>query len=69
VLSLDFDNMKDYCVDVSPYIGAARYPSEIDITEYDMKKALKDAAQILEFTKSKRKEMGYEYLPEQDAPQ
>jgi len=63
--SADFSNIKDCCVDLSPYLGAARYPSEIDITEYDMKKALNDAAQILEFTKAKLKELGYEYLPEQ----
>jgi len=30
-----------------------------------MKDALKSAGEILEFTKSKLKELGYEYTPEQ----
>jgi len=31
-----------------------------------MKQALQDASQIFDFTKSKLRELGYEYLPEQD---
>ncbi|MDR2577983.1 MAG: HEPN domain-containing protein [Chitinispirillales bacterium] len=59
--SEDFDNLRDICINLSPYITAARYPVDIDITEYDMKQAIKDATQILEFTKAKLKELGYEY--------
>jgi hypothetical protein len=44
---------------------AARYPADIDITEYDMKQALNDASSVLEFTKSKLKELSHEYESEQ----
>jgi len=57
--SADFDNLRDYCSDLSPYMAVARYPADIEPTEYHMKKALKDAGEILEFTKSKLAEMGF----------
>ncbi|MDR3012952.1 MAG: HEPN domain-containing protein [Chitinispirillales bacterium] len=62
--SADFDSLRNICANISPYITAARYPVDIDITDYDMKRAIKDAGEILEFTKVKLKEMGYEYNPE-----
>jgi len=43
-----------------PYIALTRYPSNIDLTEQNMKQALKDAQQILDFTKSKLTEMGFD---------
>ena len=43
-------------------MSIARYPADIEPTEYHMKQALKDASEILEFTKAKLKEIGYEYV-------
>ena len=36
-----------------------RYPPFGNLTEHDMKQAIKNASQILEFTKSKLAEMGF----------
>jgi len=55
----EFNKFQKACLQLSQYICAARYPSDIDLTEYHMKQALKDAEQILDFTKSKLKELGY----------
>jgi len=67
--SEEFNNFKVCCERLEPYVRLARYPADIEPTEYHMKQALNDASAVLEFTKSKLKELGYEYLPEQDAPQ
>ncbi len=56
----EFDNFRTICDKLTPYITVTRYPSIIEPTEYDMKRAIKDANEILEFTKSKLKDMGYE---------
>jgi len=56
---VDFDKFRLVCERLTPYITLARYPSNIDLTEQDMKQALKDAQDILEFTKSKLAEMGF----------
>jgi HEPN domain-containing protein len=61
--SADFDVLRDNCTELDPYTSLARYPSNIDITEYHMRQALKNAGAILEFTKSKLKELGYEHVP------
>ena len=53
-----FDKFKIICERLTPYITLARYPSNIDLTEQDMKQALKDARDVLEFTKSKLAKMG-----------
>jgi len=58
--STDFDNFKKICIKLTPYITVTRYPSSIDLTEYAMKQAIVDAQAVLEFTKSKLKDMGYE---------
>jgi HEPN domain-containing protein len=63
--SADFDDLRDRCLELEPYTSLARYPSNIDITKYHMRQALKNAGVIIEFTKSKLKELGYEYVPEQ----
>jgi len=55
----DFDKFKVVCERLTPYITLARYPSNIELTEHDMKQAIKDAQDILEFTKSKLAEMGF----------
>jgi len=56
----EFDNFRNICDKLTPYITVTRYPSIIEPTEHDMKRAIKDANEILEFTKSKLKDMGYE---------
>ncbi|MDR2592526.1 MAG: HEPN domain-containing protein [Chitinispirillales bacterium] len=62
--SPDFSNIKSNCVMLSSYVSGARYPSEIELTEYEMKQAIKNAQQVLDFTKSKLKELGHEYKEE-----
>jgi len=57
--SPDFDNLADSCLTLSPYVALGRYPSTIEIVDYDMRQALKSAFEILEFTKSKLAEMGF----------
>jgi len=56
----DFDKFRAMCGSLTSYIFLTRYPSNIDLTEHAMKRAIKDANEILEFTKSKLKDMGYE---------
>ncbi|GBU22518.1 hypothetical protein R80B4_02428 [Fibrobacteres bacterium R8-0-B4] len=56
----EFDNFRTVCDKLTPYITVTRYPATIEPTEQDMKLALKDAESVLEFTKAKLKEMGYE---------
>jgi len=56
-----FDKFKIICERLTPYITLARYPSNIDLTDQDMKQALKDANDVLEFTKSKLAEMGFSF--------
>jgi len=58
--SVDFDNFKKICIKLTPYTTVTRYPSSMDLTEYAMKQALVDTQAVMEFTKSKLKEMGYE---------
>jgi HEPN domain-containing protein len=55
----DFDKLKVVCERLTPYITLARYPSNIELTEHDMKQAIKDAQDVLGFTKSKLTEMGF----------
>ena len=62
----DFDTYGPICNALKAYASAGRYPQTIDLTEYHMRQAIKDAQQVLEFTKSKLKEMGYEYDPDKD---
>jgi len=55
----DFDKFKVVCERLTPYITLARYPSNIELTEHDMKQAIKDAQDVLAFTKTKLAEMGF----------
>jgi len=55
--SPDFDTLEDACQTLSPYVALGRYPSTIEIVDYDMRQALKSASEILEFTKSKLAEI------------
>jgi HEPN domain-containing protein len=61
--SFDFDKFKSFCAKLTLYTTTTRYPPIIDLTEQDMKYALKGAREILNFTKSKLKDLGYEYNP------
>jgi HEPN domain-containing protein len=63
--SSDFDDYAKSCFALTAYISSTRYPPKPELMEQDMERALKDALEILEFTKSKLKEMGYEYKPVQ----
>jgi HEPN domain-containing protein len=56
----DFDKFRAVCSNLTSYIFLTRYPSTIDLTEYAMKQALKDAQAVLEFTIPKLAEMGIE---------
>jgi HEPN domain-containing protein len=58
--SSDFDNLDAACTALNAYAKATRYPSNMDLTDSDMNRALDYAHKILEFTKSKLKEMGHE---------
>jgi len=58
--STDFGNFSAICASLIQYESLTRYPPVLELEEYDMKQALKNAFQILEFTKSKLKDMGYE---------
>jgi len=58
--SPDFGKFSAICASLIQYESLTRYPPVLELEEYDMKQALKNAFQILEFTKSKLKEMGYE---------
>jgi len=64
--SSDFGSLDANCWVLKAHITKSRYPSFKKLTDADMNAALQAAAQILEFTKAKLKEMGYEYLTEQD---
>jgi HEPN domain-containing protein len=58
----DFDKYARSCTTLTMYASDTRYPPRMSLTESDMNQAIKDAGEILEFTKSKLKELGYEYV-------
>jgi len=58
--SPDFDGLKTACLALNTHITKTRYPSGKKLTEIDMNEALQYAGQILEFTKSKLAEMGFD---------
>lgn len=55
----NFSELRNCCMNLSPYATLARYPSIIEPTERHMKQALKDAAEVLELTKSELKKLGH----------
>ena len=57
--SPDFDMYAKSCFTLTTYVSNTRYPPKPELTEQHMEQALKDAQSILEFTKSKLKDMGY----------
>jgi HEPN domain-containing protein len=56
--AIEFGKLKDACEDLTLYT-TIRYPPFGNLTEIDMKHALNDAQDVLEFTKSKLAEMGF----------
>jgi HEPN domain-containing protein len=56
----DFDNYSALCYTLTTYVSDTRYPPKLSLNESDMKLALNNTHKILEFTKSKLKELGYE---------
>jgi|TergutMp193P3_1026864.scaffolds.fasta_scaffold65490_3 HEPN domain-containing protein len=56
----EFDKLQKSCLSLTKYEIISRYPPLVDLTETDMKQALKDTRQILDFTIPKLTEMGYE---------
>jgi HEPN domain-containing protein len=56
----DFDNYAAFCYTLTAYASDTRYPPKLSLNESDMKLALSNTRNILEFTKSKLKDMGYE---------
>ena len=55
----DFNNYANACVALTSYATISRYPSNTKITEAQMKQALKNAENILEFTKTQLVKLGY----------
>jgi len=51
--SPDFDTFTSACEKLSTYAAQTRYPSDIELTETEMRQAIKDTSLILDFTKSK----------------
>jgi HEPN domain-containing protein len=60
--SPDFDEYNTACSVLDMYATESRRLSGMKLTETDMNKALDHALNILEFTKSKLKDLGYENL-------
>jgi HEPN domain-containing protein len=56
----EFDNYATVCYTLTTYVSDTRYPPKLSLNESDMKLALSNTCKILEFTKSKLKELGYE---------
>jgi HEPN domain-containing protein len=55
----EFNGLTVACSELDTHITKTRYPSGMKLTESNMKQALKDASNILEFTLSRLKELGY----------
>jgi len=58
----DFSELDIACSALNMYISISRYPLGTKLTVSDMNQALDHAHKILEFTKSKLKDLGYEYV-------
>jgi len=60
--SPDFGKFKDICMDISTY-STIRYPPERNVAEQEMRQAIKDAHEIVDFTREKLKQLGYNPPP------
>ena len=58
----DFSELETACSALNMYISVSRYPLGVNLTDSDMNQALDYAYKILEFTESKLKDLGYEYV-------
>ena len=56
----EFNNYAKHCITLTTYAALSRYPSNIEITEQQMKQALKDTHEVLKFAKLRLAELGYE---------
>jgi HEPN domain-containing protein len=61
--SSDFSNFEDVCNDIISYT-TVRYPPDRNLTEQEMKQTIESTHEIVDFTMSKLKELGYEKLPQ-----
>ena len=59
--SSDFGDFIPACQVLNTYEGTTRYPSSRRYLRADMERALNDTYEILNFTKTKLKELGYEF--------
>jgi len=59
--SSDFNCFDTACATLSTYVAVSRYPSNMNLTESRMKEAMKDAFRILEFVKSKLRELNIDF--------
>jgi len=57
--SADFDSHAKSCMALTTFASHSRYPSNIEITEQQMKQAVKDVEGIISFMTPLFKEMGY----------
>jgi len=56
----DFNELDVACSTLNMYISVSRYPLGTKLTDSDMNQALNCAYKILEFTKSKLNDLGYQ---------
>jgi len=62
--SSDFGDFIPACQILNTYEGTTRYPSDVYYSRPDTEKALEESYKILEFTKLKLKELGYDFQPD-----
>lgn len=53
-----YDSLLDSCVELTPYGVQARYPSQLDIEESDMERALRECRKIFAFVEKRLSEQG-----------
>jgi len=61
--STDFSKFRKRCEEITTF-SAMRYPPRKKLTEQTIKNTIKDTLEIVNFTKSKLKDLGYEALEE-----
>jgi HEPN domain-containing protein len=55
----EFDRFKDACVELTHYVTRGRYSAKEELIDADMNRAMDHTYNILTFTMSKLKELGY----------
>ena len=56
----EFDKYAKHCIALTTYASLSRYPSNVELTEQQMKQVLKDVSDIMVFMVPLFNEMGYE---------